>query len=98
MRADEIPAAAIARAGENIESRFEPIVKAVRDLDRLVPGMMSRQRTVGGPLSSPGGEVVVQLDHRHTARDRFRAIDLDLIVVLGARESGAQTDGDKGEN
>ena len=42
MCADKIPAAAMARAGEYVESRFKPIVKAVGDFDRLVPGMIRR--------------------------------------------------------
>ncbi len=82
MRADEIQATANARAGEDVESGFKPIVEAVRDLDRLVPGVIRGQRAVVSLLRPFRGEVIVQLDHGDAARDGFRAVDLDLIVIL----------------
>src|SRR2546426_44284 len=46
MRADKVPAAAMARAGEYVEPGFKPIVKAVGDFDGLVPGMIRRQSAI----------------------------------------------------
>src|ERR1700680_374193 len=82
MRTDEVRAAAIARAGEDVESGFEPVVEAVGNLNRLVPGMIRGQCTVVSLLRSLRCKVIVQLDHGHAARDGFRAIDLDFVVVL----------------
>ncbi len=82
VRADIIPSAAVACAGEDIEAGFEPIVEAVGDLDRLVPGVMRWQRAVDGFLRAFRSEVVVQFDHCDAAWDCLRAIDLDLVIVL----------------
>ena len=94
MRAAVIPAAAIARAGEDVEAGFEPLVEAVRNLDRLMPGMMRWQSAVGGGLCALRGEIVMQLDHRNAARHGFRSIDLDFIIVL--RANGCRCYGDRG--
>ena len=98
MRADEVPSAAIARAGENVESRLEPVIEAVCYLDGLVPSVIGRQRTVIGLFRAHSREVVVQLDHGHAARDRFRSVDLDFVIVLGASQGGKQTDDCEGES
>jgi len=82
VRADEIQTAAVAGAGEDVEAGFEPFVKAVRDFDRLMPGMIRRQRAIASLLRAFRCEVVVQLDHCDAARHSFRAIDLDLVIVL----------------
>ena len=92
MRAHEIQATASPGAGENIESGFEPVVEPVSDLDCLVPGVIGRQRTVVSLLRSFGSEVVVQLDHGHTARNRFRSVNLDFIVILAASDHREETD------
>ena len=85
-------AAAVARAGENIEASFEPVVESVRDFDRLVPRGIRRQRAVVRPFRSPGGKVVMQLDHRHAARDGFRTVNLDFVVFLSAGQRSDQAD------
>src|SRR5204862_6798781 len=82
MRANKIPAAAMARAGEDVESGFKPIVEAVGDFDRLVPGMIRWQSAVIGLLRPIGREVIVWLDHRHATRNCFRRINLDFVIVL----------------
>src|SRR3989442_2964629 len=82
MRADKVPAAAMARAGEYVEPGFKPIVKAVGDFDGLVPGMMRRQSAIVSLFRSVRREVVVQLDHRHTTRNCFRRINLDFVILL----------------
>src|SRR5207245_251955 len=92
MRADEIQATATARAGEDVESGFEPIVEAVRDLDRLVPGVIRGQRAVVSLLRPFRGEVIVQLDYGDAALDGFRAVDLDLVVILTRSQRSEQTD------
>ena len=92
VRADEVQAAAIARAGEDIESGFEPVIEAVGDFNRLVPGVIRGQRAVVSLLRSLRGEVIVQLDHGDAARDGFGAVDLDLVVVLTTSQRSEQTD------
>ncbi len=92
MRADEIQATATARAGEDVESGFKPIVEAVRDLDRLVPGVIRGQRAVVSLLRPLHGEVIVQLDHGDAARDGFRAVDLELVVILTTSVANKQID------
>ena len=59
MRADKVPAAAMARAGEDVEAGFKPIVKAVGDFDGLVPGMIRRQSAIVSFFRSVRREVVV---------------------------------------
>ena len=92
MRADEIQAAAVARAGEDVESGFEPVIEAMGDFDRLVPGVIRGQRAVASLLRALRGEVIVQLDHGHAARDGFRAVDLDLVVFLGTSQRSEHAD------
>ena len=92
MRADEIQAAAIARAGENVESGFEPAIETVGDFDRLVPGVIRGQRAVVSLFRALCGEVIVQLEHGHAALDGFRSVDLDLVVFLGPSERSEQAD------
>src|SRR5258706_6924638 len=91
MRADKIPTVTVARARENIETSFEPIVEAMCDLDRFVPRMIRRQRAVFSFLRALRREVVVQLHHRDAARNSFRAVNLDFVVVLSASESRQKT-------
>ena len=99
MRTDEIQTTAVARAGENVEAGFEPFVKAVRDFDRLMPGMIRRQRAVISLLRAFRCEVVVQLDHRDAARHGFRAIDLDFVIVLSCDlHARAECQDEDGEN
>src|SRR5258708_26714859 len=90
MRAHEIQTTAIAGAGKDIEAGFKPVVEAVSDLDGLVPGVIRRQGAVAGLLRSFSGEVVVQLNHRHTARNGFRSIDLDFIIALAVSDRGEE--------
>jgi len=40
----------------------------------------------------------VELNHRDPARDRFRSVNLDLVVILGVSKGGKQTDDCEGEN
>ena len=47
MRTDEIQAAAVTRAGEDVESGFEPVIEAMGDFDRFVPGPL-RERSRAG--------------------------------------------------
>src|SRR6266446_6222634 len=92
VRADEIQAAAIARAGEDVKAGFEPVVEAMGNFDRLVPGVIRGQCAVVSVLRSLRGEVIVQLDHGHAARNGFRAIDLDLVVALSPNQRREQAD------
>jgi hypothetical protein len=62
-----------------------------------MPGMMRRQRAVGGCLRAFRGEVVMQFDHRDTARHGLRSIDLDLVIVLRANRNGCQSKRRTGE-
>src|SRR6266404_9375591 len=82
VRACVIPSTAVSRAGENIESGLEPIVKAMRDLDRLVPRMIRRQGAVTRLSGALRGKVVMQLDHGDAARNSFGTVNLDLVIVL----------------
>src|SRR2546425_7510142 len=82
MRADKVPAAAMARAGEDVEAGFKPIVKAMCDFVSLVPGMIRRQSAIVSLFRSVRREVVVQLDHRHATRNGFRRINLDFVILL----------------
>ena len=98
MRADEVPTAAIAGTGENVESGFEPVIEALSNFDRLVPRVIGGNRTVVSLFQSPRCKVIVQLDHCHTAWDRFRSVDLNFVVLLGVSQRGKQKDGSAGEN
>ena len=97
MRADEIQAAAVARAGKKIEAGFEPVVEAVGDLDRLVPRVIGRNRTVVSLFRSPRCKVIVQFNHRNTARNGLRSVNLDFIVVLRASDRREENDEGQGE-
>ena len=98
MCADEIQTTAIAGAGENIETGFKPVVKAVGDLNGLVPGVIRRQRAVIGGLRSLHREVVVEFDHSYAARNSFRSVDLNLVVALGVSIAGEKRDESQVDN
>ena len=54
----------------------------MRDFERLMRGVMSRRDAIFSVLTPIDREVRVNLEHRHTARDGVRAVNLDLVIVL----------------
>ena len=55
----------------------------MRDLERLMKGVIGWQYAVHSLFGAADREVAVQLDHCDAARDCFDSIYLDLVVVLG---------------
>src|SRR5205823_1181393 len=85
-----LPAAATARAGENVKAGFEPGVEPSSDLDGLMQGVVSGQHSVNHSLRAVHGEVAVQLDHGVAGENGVSTIDLDLIIVLGGEREGGK--------
>src|SRR5207253_2573231 len=98
VRADIIPSAAIARAGEDVKAGLEPIVEPMRDLDRLVPRVIRRQRATVGLLRALGSKVIMQLEHRDAAGNSFRTIDLNFVIVLSGGRTAGQADVSESEH
>ena len=88
MVADPLDALAAALAGEDVEADLRPVVDALRDLDGLVLGVIGGLHAVDDVALAVGGEVGVELDHGGAGSDRVGAIDLDLVVALGAQRRG----------
>src|SRR5262249_44888853 len=82
--ADPFPAAVGLDAREEIEPGLEPRREAVRDLERLVRGMLGANDPVLGAGRAEHGCVAVELHHRLTRRGELAAVDLDLEVALSA--------------
>src|SRR5450432_3924775 len=81
--ATDISAAVIVAEGvKKIESRFEPGIPAMRDLDRLVKNMIGWQYAVVDLPGTVSRKIAMQFDHRVAFCDRLGAIYLYLIVVL----------------
>src|SRR3569833_3188183 len=81
------PAVAVGRVvtGEIIEAGFEPVVEAVRDFGCFVQGVIRGDLSIGGILRTIKSEVAVDLAHGDARFDGFRTVDLDFIVILGAK-------------
>src|ERR1700733_10093879 len=82
--AHPIPTFAILNAGEYIKASLEPIGPSLRDLKRLVLGVIRRSHAVDDLLGAVDSKVGVNLHHRHILRRRLRGEDLNFLVILGA--------------
>jgi hypothetical protein len=81
-----LPALAFGDGSENIEAALEPVIEAVRDLDRLMLGMIGGVEAVHGGLRAVNGEVAVEFKHGVSGIDQVGSVHLDFIVVLSASE------------
>src|SRR5258708_18171148 len=84
VRAHEIPANSLLYICEDVKPGLEEGVEAVRDFDGLVELVVGRVNSVFEGLRAADGEVAVELDHGPLGRHRFRRVDLDLVIALGA--------------
>ena len=80
-------------AGENVEAHLRPFVETLGDLDGFVFGAIGGSHAAEGLALAVGGEVRVQLDHGAARSLRFRAVNLNFIVALGARHGDGRASG-----
>ena len=52
------------------------------NLERLVESVIRRQHSINRFFRAANSKIAVQLYHRDTARDRFDAVYLDLVIIL----------------
>ena len=90
--ADPLPSLIVGHRGEDVEAGLEPRRDALRDLDRLVQLVFGGKDAVHGRLRSLEGEVAVQLHHGGFGRNRFRPVNLDLVVVLRLADHAPETE------
>jgi hypothetical protein len=76
--------------GKVVEAELGPGGDALGELDGLVLGVVGGIDAVGcigragESFEAVDGEVGVELNHQGLGRDGIGAVDLDLVVVLGA--------------
>ena len=85
--ADPVYAAAVLFRRENIEADLQPIPEAVGDFDRFVKLVVGGEYSVLRGFRALKREIAVQFDHGAAGFDGVVGIDLDFVVVLGARGS-----------
>lgn len=90
VRADKIPSIAGTRAGEQIEPGFKPRAKPFGDFQCFMQRVMRWQHVPDFRFVADEGEVAVQFDHRSARFHRFRAIHLNLVIVLSKSVGGSQ--------
>ncbi len=71
---------------EDVKTALEPVVEAVRDLDRLMLGVIGGVNTVDDCLRSVDGEVAVEFHHRVPGIDQVGPVHLDFVIVLSPAE------------
>ena len=73
-------------AHEDIETGFEPLIEALRDLNSFVERVLIRAHSVYRVLGSLEGEIGVKFHHRVARGNQVGAVHLYLIVVLRSNQ------------
>ena len=89
MIAHPLVALRSAIAGEHVEPDLEPVVDALRDLERFMQRMLVRADAIDRGLRPLEGEIGVQLHHRPARCNQFGSVHLDFIVSLGEQRAAA---------
>src|SRR5271165_7636911 len=92
--ADPFPALTVRHRREDVETGFEPGRESLCDFQRFVQFVFGGQDTLLRRLGSLEEEVTVQFHHGCLRWNRLRAINLDLVVVLGMGGRAAESDGE----
>ena len=83
-----LPAAIGLNAAEEVKAQLRPIVDSLRDFQRLMFGVVRRQHAILYRLAAFRGEDRVNLHHGGAGGDGIVAINLNFVVILGARAGG----------
>src|SRR5689334_22647005 len=97
--ADPLPAMSRLDTGEQVKASLKPRRESVGKFQCLVQGMVAGHNSVDRLSGSLERVVAMQFQHVLAGRDRFRGVDLNLVIVLGegrAQPEKRQTENQKG--